>query len=433
MPLQAPASHTALSGRPATSTLAVWSGVVLALHLLVLLGLNGTWDWPLHSATPTRVGPMQTRTLARTVTLPVMTTRPAPTVAPQTRLAQVRQPALARKPKPPIQATPNTPEQDTAQLHTEAIASSADNPAQDAPAQDASSPAATAQASPPAATPALPPAEAQAPMLPPAVAAAKDTPAPTPSGSATPLGDAPATGTPNGAANANMDLPGIPMGTLASSTLLSYDLTGQEKGIRYTATGTLSWQHNATDYNMALSVKAFLLGSRHWRSQGHLSSKGLEPIRFSDSWRSERATHFDHPGQRIIFSSNAPTAQLQSGVQDQISLYAQLAAAMTGRPERFKPGSRLQIQIATVRDALPWLLTLEKTEIIQVNGSPLQATKWVCQPRNRYDAQVEFWVTPEHQWLPVRIRITQTNGNFIDLNLNGQSPLPPLPSGNAPT
>jgi hypothetical protein len=59
----------------------------------------------------------------------------------------------------------------------------------------------------------------------------------------------------------------------------------------------------------------------------------------------------------------------------------------------------------------------------------------VCQPRNRFDAQVEFWVTREHQWLPVRIRITQVNGNFIDLNLTGQAPLPPLPplpAGNTP-
>ena len=65
---------------------------------------------------------------------------------------------------------------------------------------------------------------------------------------------------------------------------------------------------------------------------------------------------------------------------------------------------------------------------VTANGVDLQATKWVCQPRNRFDAQVEFWVAREHQWLPVRIRITQVNGNFIDLNLIGQAPLPPLPA-----
>jgi hypothetical protein len=136
-----------------------------------------------------------------------------------------------------------------------------------------------------------------------------------------------------------------------------------------------------------------------------------------------------------VFSSNAPTAVLQAGAQDQISLYAQLAAAMAADSARFVPGTRLQIQIATVRDALPWLLTLDKVETITVDGVDLSATKWVCQPRNRFDAQVEFWVTREHQWLPVRIRITQVNGNFIDLNLTGQAPLPPLPplpAGNTP-
>ena len=83
-----------------------------------------------------------------------------------------------------------------------------------------------------------------------------------------------------------------------------------------------------------------------------------------------------------------------------------------------------------MRDAVPWLLTLDQIETLTVDGKSVQATKWVCQPRNRFDAKVEFWVAPEHAWLPSRIRITQVSGNFIDLNLTGQSPLPPLPLKN---
>ncbi len=196
----------------------------------------------------------------------------------------------------------------------------------------------------------------------------------------------------------------------------------------YYAHGELRWQHNAAAYALSLSVKAFLVGSRHWRSQGEITGAGLAPTRFSDSWRNERAAHFDRTNSRVVFSNNAPVAALGPGAQDQISLYVQLAAAMAGDPQRFEPGTRLQVQTVTLKDALPWLLTMEAAETLTVDGQALPTSKWVCQPRNRFDAKVEFWVSARHAWMPVRIRITQVNGNFIDLVLSGQESLPPLPA-----
>jgi hypothetical protein len=232
---------------------------------------------------------------------------------------------------------------------------------------------------------------------------------------------------PTGLAEATMAMPPLGLAALPASALLSYRLSGQEKGIAYQATGELRWQRNAGAYAMGLSVRAFLLGTRLWRSQGLITPQGLAPIRFSDSWRSERATHFDGEQNRIVFSSNAPSVPMQPGVQDQISLYPQMAALMAQEAGRLQPGARLQVQTATVRDALPWLLTLEQEETLQVDGQNLQATKWVCQPRNRFDAKVEFWVAAQHDWLPVRIRITQVSGSFIDLVLTGRVGLPDLP------
>ena len=233
-------------------------------------------------------------------------------------------------------------------------------------------------------------------------------------------------------ASATMALPDLALASLPPSALLSYRLNGREKGIHYQASGELRWQHNANAYALNLSVKAFLLGSRQWRSVGQINATGLAPTRFSDSWRSERAAHFDRTQNRIVFSSNAPVAPLQAGAQDQISLYAQVAALMAHEGGRLPPGTRLQVQTATVRDALPWMLTLEQAETLQLDGRPLTATKWVCLPRNRFDAKVEFWVAAAHDWLPVRIRITQVSGNFIDLVLTAREALPELPLSHTP-
>ena len=417
---------SALTGRPAKRTLLFWVAVVLAVHLALLLGLGDVLSWRLDKPS-IRVASMQTRTLPAPTASPVRLSAPKPQTLSPTRIAQVAKPPAAPRPSPrqptatqtPSPSASTTPDEETpAPIEASAQASAAAPSVQAmAPLEpgmpDASAPVSTANPSSEAAPPANSSASEAAPS--------ESKPAPTVPAAAL--------------ASSTMDLPGFPLGAVPSSTLFSYRLTGQEKGLQYTASGSLSWQHNESRYEMGLTVKAFLLGSRQWRSQGQISPTGLQPIRFSDSWRSERATHFDPAGQRIVFSSNAPTAVLQAGAQDQISLYAQLAAAMAADSARFVPGTRLQIQIATVRDALPWLLTLDKVETITVDGVDLSATKWVCQPRNRFDAQVEFWVTREHQWLPVRIRITQVNGNFIDLNLTGQAPLPPLPplpAGNTP-
>ena len=480
-----PPPVASLTGRPSTRSLLRWGALVGVLHLFFLISLAGTLDLQLSGPQTLRTGPMQTRTLAatglattgselnltpaRTRVALVEKPRPAPTpkptstptaVAPKTAASDKASPAAdsptpqqALDPDPAIPATLAASNQEPAQdlepqTHTAPSAEPVQSASSGPQAQGTAEAAASLTASEPATSQSLPmTGNASAPLL---VEALNPTPPPTPAPTPAPIGVkaegsepgqnihktvAPsevtaqlAPASPERIASATMALPAVALGSLPPSALLSYRLNGQEKGIQYQASGELRWQHNASAYAMSLSVRAFLLGSRHWRSVGQINATGLAPNRFSDSWRSERAAHFDRPNQRIVFSNNAPTAPLQPGAQDQVSLYAQLAAAMAQSGQRMQPGTRLQIQTATVRDALPWLLTLEKLETLQIDGQSVEAVKWVCQPRNRFDAQVEFWVSATHDWLPARIRITQVSGSFIDLQLTGREALPDLPT-----
>ncbi len=379
-------SAVTIPGQPPRRTLTWLIGGVLVVHVSLLLAMAGALDFQLHTPATASVRPLQTRMIAAAeATTPA---RQAITPqAPRTRIAK------QTAPEPPA-AAPAMPEPTTPEPPSEPVAQPTSNPA-------------PTEASPASAEP--PPAAAAEAV---AALAADNTNTPIPAGPS---------------------LPNIPLGALPPSSLLSYTLTGQEKGLTYHASGELSWQHNDQAYALSLSVKAFLVGSRHWRSTGDITAAGLAPRRFSDSWRSERAAHFDREKNRVVFSSNAPEAPLLAGAQDQISLYVQLAAAMAGSPERFTPGTLLQIQTITLRDALPWTLTLEHLETLTVHDQALPTAKWVCQPRNRFDSKVEFWVAEKHQWLPVRIRITQANGNFIDLNLRNHQALPALPAAEKTT
>ena len=384
MPLQA-----SDSGAPASKTLWRWGLVVLLSHAGLLMAMLGVSVWQVEGSRALRVGPMQTRWVSPEPVKQQAAPTPLTARAPGTRVATVSQPAAVRQDALPVTPPPEP------------------------------------QAEPDPAT-----QTAMADHFAPGAGQEEDTKPP----ESTSLAQAPTAVAPSaeGIMEASMALPPLGVGSLPPSVMLSYRLHGQEKGIPYQATGELRWQHNAGAYAMSLSVRAFLLGLRHWRSQGQITSQGLAPVRFSDSWRSERATHFDRAQNRIVFSSNAPVASLQPGAQDQISLYAQLAGLMAQEGARLQPGTRLQVQTATVRDALPWLLTLEQEELLQLDGQPLMATKWVCMPRNRFDAKVEFWVAAAHHWLPVRIRITQVSGSFIDLLLSASEALPPLPLSPAP-
>ena len=222
-------------------------------------------------------------------------------------------------------------------------------------------------------------------------------------------------------------------GDFPPNTQINYKLVGQERGLIYNASGSLKWQVQAANdkgapraYEAELQVRAFLVGSRVWRSTGALTDNGLAPLRYADRWRGERAAHFETANQKISFSGNMPSAPLQAGAQDQVSLFIQMAAAVTAK--NYEPGSQLMVQTATARDAVNWTLTFQSTEEIVVDGKQLETQRWVCLPRGKYDSQIELWLSPAHGGLPLRIKISQVNGNFIDMEMRNTETLPALPS-----
>ena len=52
----------------------------------------------------------------------------------------------------------------------------------------------------------------------------------------------------------------------------------------------------------------------------------------------------------------------------------------------------------------------------------LEALRLVRQEEKQYDQRVELWMAPSLEHLPVRIRITQTSGDQVDLLLRSKAP-----------
>ena len=281
--------------------------LVLSVHVWLLLSSNDS-VWRLHSESQ-KLGPLQTRIMA------------PPTPTPQTNPPQASQPKLST-PKP--------------RAVTEAASESAALPAAISAVASAALPEPVDQSGfvppPPQEAPPVAPKEATAGLVEKAVEA------PQPQ-----------------AAQDNALV--AKAGDFPENIQINYKLTGQERGLNYFASGYLKWQVNPANssprnYEAELNVRAFLIGSRVWRSQGVLTGDGLAPKSYSDTWRSERAAHFDPDLRQISFSGNTPSAPLQAGAQDQVSLFIQMAAAVAA--QNLKTGTELNIQTATSRDAVNW-------------------------------------------------------------------------------
>jgi hypothetical protein len=195
---------------------------------------------------------------------------------------------------------------------------------------------------------------------------------------------------------------------------LKYQVQGQAKGLNYWASAELNWTQNGTDYEARLEVSAFLLGSRVQVSKGTLGAEGIMPTRFSDKTRSELAAHFQRDKGLITFSANSPDAPLLKGAQDRLSVVLQLSSLLAADPTRFPAGTMLSFQTVSQREAEVWQFLVEKEELLQLPFGEIQAIKLNRKPRREFDQQIELWFAPSLSYLPVRLRITNANGDFVD-------------------
>ena len=210
--------------------------------------------------------------------------------------------------------------------------------------------------------------------------------------------------------------PATPVALPGSARLL-YDVSGQVKKLNYNARSELQWMQDGSTYDLRFEVSLFLVGSRVQTSRGKLSELGLAPLRFSDKSRSERAAHFDYEKGRVTFSANTADAPLSAGAQDRLSVFIQLGAMLAGDPAAFPPGTAISRQTVGPRDAEPWTAVVAGHETIRVKGEDVSTVKLMRAPAKEFDSKVELWYAPSMGYLPVRIRLTQANGDFADMQL----------------
>lgn len=219
------------------------------------------------------------------------------------------------------------------------------------------------------------------------------------------------------AAEAGATLSAPPLIVAPSHTRLIYDITGEVKGRNIFAEGRFEWTVQAERYDAVLEVRMVLLGKRTQTSIGRIGPQGLMPERFGERQRDEAATHFDHESQRVRFSRNRPDAVLLPGTQDRLSVILQLAARLQAQPELFPVGQVWEVPVASSRDVSLWRWSVGQTESVELPKGRMHAIHFTRAPVHEHDQTIELWMAPALQYLPVRIRISQANGDWLDQRL----------------
>ena len=367
--------------------LAVTTVLVLLLHALALALLSSLLRPP--SLLKTMATPFYTRSIAPEVPA-VVAAAPAPMeIKPNRPTALIRPTRAATKnkakknPKPSQGATePTDVAPEPATEPPEVTAQAPDTPASAASpavANDQTTAAAVAEASaaPPAAEP---------------VAAASAAPA----ASAPSAGDAPF------------------LASWPSDTRLTYKLGGNYRGELHGSARVL-WQREGTRYHTAVEMSAGLLASLSFTSQGDITEGGLRPEVYEENVRGRRR------GVRLgadVRLNNGDRIARPEAVQDTASQFVELGHRFSTGQVKLVPGAQVNFSMARPGGIDEWTYDVigeETLHLPRLGPVPTLHLKPRPLSKPRGPISAEIWYAPSLQYLPVRIRITQGNDNYIDL------------------
>ena len=213
---------------------------------------------------------------------------------------------------------------------------------------------------------------------------------------------------------------------------LAYALSGQSRGQPLEGEAELGWQHDGQQYEAHLRQR-WASGLREMSSSGQLTAEGLTPDRFSDRslGRGELAAHFEptagpgpaaparegvgrEGGSRVRFSGNQPDAELPAGAQDRLSVVLQLAARVAGLGRPLREGETLDFPVATARAGGTWRFRYEGTARLPGPGGHRETLHLRRRPEGPHDLDIELWLAPDLDYLPLQWRLAQDNGDWLE-------------------
>ena len=236
--------------------------------------------------------------------------------------------------------------------------------------------------------------------------------------------------------------------TWPESTRLSYRLTGHYLSEVH-GRAQVEWVLAGPRYQVNLDVTVGLsfapLFSRQMRSEGSLGPQGLQPEQYEETsrlaFRDRRLARLQlDPGGVLLAQGERWTPPMgltppgapggPMAVQDSASQFVQLTYLFTRQPQLLATGHSIALLLALPGRVVPWVYEVVGPETLYTDFGPVESLHVRPAPDTPRgnDLLAEAWFAPGLANLPVRIRIEQAQGVFIDLLLERRPELAAAPA-----
>jgi hypothetical protein len=212
------------------------------------------------------------------------------------------------------------------------------------------------------------------------------------------------------------------------SAELQYDVTALRDSQKWYGSGKFQWASADDHYRVtgeASITFLFKITVLNFSSEGAIAGFGVAPVLYSEKpfRKSMTNTHFQHDNHKITFSASEASYPYNGGEQDRASIMWQLAGIGRGDPAQFTPGAQIDVVVAGTRDAENWNMRVIGDEEIDTGYGKMRAWHVVRAPRaGSHDQKIDIWLSPQHEWYPVKILYTYANGDYLDLSLSELAP-----------
>lgn len=205
----------------------------------------------------------------------------------------------------------------------------------------------------------------------------------------------------------------------AVSTFWRYRVTAESKGRNFFANATLQWKLDQNHYSAHAVISALLLGQRSQTSEGTITPQGLSPERFVDASRRTREITFDWQQRVAQQEEQVIATSLPDGVQDRLSAIVQLTVQLMNTPVQPSLHQEWAIPVVGFSGQEEWTFVYLGQALQELPAGKF--VTWHLQrkpkPDDRRGTTVDLWLAPAQYFVPVRIRYTESNGDFVDQQL----------------
>ncbi|MFG6447163.1 DUF3108 domain-containing protein [Roseateles sp. BYS180W] len=213
------------------------------------------------------------------------------------------------------------------------------------------------------------------------------------------------------------------------STQLDYRLHGYYRGEVF-GQAQVRWLRQGRHYQVHLEVQIgpslAPLVRRRMSSDGQITAQGLSPTRYDEETQlllgapRRAAIVFDEHELRL--GQGQPQARPE-GVQDSVSQFVQLSWIFLSRASQLQGGGAIEFPLALPRKLYAWRYDASPSERMPTALGEMELIHLrPAVTMSGGDLQAEVWLAPTLQYLPVRLRMAQGSGVWIELNLR-QLPL----------